>query len=178
MGAPALIVFVAGDSGAEVLTHEGTTRQSARDAMRLDAFAAAVAAHTAAPVTVVDRLEPPDLDDGAVYVGDHSMVQRLLGEGHAAAHRIVELYLPQAGAAQYLEQAGLAAGVEMAAYVDWLGRPHGPGVSSLYGLRATAPALEATCTRPAGRYCLLRSARLPHLPELLAAYLAAYPGPA
>ena len=171
------IVVVAGYRHATVLTHEGESKVPVRAAMGLDEFAAALGARTPARVSVVDGLHVPADLAGTVLVGDYTFVRWLQEEADPdglVTPRVVWLRANRTTALPELERGGLAAAVDVANYTAWQSEPDGPGMASLYGLKALAEPLEASWLFASDRYCLMSSPRHPALPGLLAAYLALY----
>jgi hypothetical protein len=171
------IVLVAGYRQATVLTHEGESKVSVREATRLDEFAEALAAHTAARVSVVDGFQLPDDLTGAAVLGDYTFVRWLQAEADPEGRitpRVVWLHANRTTALPELERGGLAAAVDVASYTAWQAGSGGQGMASLYGLKALVEPLGATWVFGSDRYCLMSSPRFPGLPALLTAYLALY----
>lgn len=171
------IVLVAGYRRATVLTHEGESKVPVREAIALDAFAEALAAHTSASVSVVDGLQLPDDLAGTAVVGDYTLVRWLQEEAdpdRLVTPRVVWLNANRTTAMRELETGRLAAAVDVGTYSAWRARPNGPDQAWLYGLKALAEPLDASCFTESDRYCLMRSPRWPSLPALLVAYLEVY----
>jgi hypothetical protein len=171
------IVLVAGYRQATVLTHEGESKVPVRLATRLDEFAEALAAHTSARVSVVDGLQVPDELAGAALVGDYTFVRWLQAEADPdglVTPRVVWLHANRTTALPELERGRLAAAIDVAGYTAWQADPEGPGLASLYGLKALAEPLGASWVFASDRYCQMSSPRFPSLPALLVAYLALY----
>jgi hypothetical protein len=151
-----------------------------RRAHELDRFAAALAAHTRAPVAVVEALLRDAPARGALLV--HTTGYEMLDECDPAvreptAARTLVLNGGRATLLARLDQHRLAGGITDHRYEAWRANPAGDTAAGLYGLRAIAERLGAQCLQGgpvrSERTCLISSPRHADLPALIVAYLEA-----
>jgi hypothetical protein len=152
-----------------------------RASYEYDRFAAALAAHTRAPVSVVEARLRDAPARGALLVNttgyDEMLDECDPAVRESTAARTLILNGGRATLLERLDRHGFAGGITGERYAAWRADPAGDTGGGLYGLRAIAERLGAHAApggpSPSERYCVMRSERFTGLPALVVAYLDA-----